>query len=55
MKTFKGNARKATELLLALIPRIAAEDWADTQAELQVRVHYQGLSKGRVLQTVSFY
>lgn len=40
MKTFKANACKATELLLAVIPRIAAEDWADTLAELQVRVHY---------------
>lgn len=40
MKTFKANARKATELLLAVIPRIAAEDWVDTLAELQVRVHY---------------
>ena len=36
MKTFKENARKATNLLLTVIPQIAAEDWSDTLAELQV-------------------
>ena len=35
MKTFKENARKATDLLLFVIPRIAAKDWSDTLAEMQ--------------------
>ncbi|KAL8583792.1 hypothetical protein ACOMHN_036427 [Nucella lapillus] len=35
VKTFKENAKRAIDVLLAAIPCIAQEDWADTLAEKQ--------------------
>ena len=38
MKTLKENSFKATNLILAAIPFIAAEDWTDTIKSLEVCV-----------------
>ena len=36
MKTFQENSQKAKNLLVAVIPRIRAEDWSETLSGLRV-------------------
>lgn len=39
LKTLKGNANKATSILLSAIPQIGSMEWTDTLQTLKVSTH----------------
>lgn len=48
LKTLKGNANKATSILLTAIPQIGSMEWTDTLHTLKVSTHMRLMSTGAV-------
>jgi len=46
LKTLKGNANKATSILLTAIPQIASMEWTDTLQTLKVSTYMRLMSTG---------
>ncbi|NWT43042.1 MTAP phosphorylase, partial [Chroicocephalus maculipennis] len=46
LKTLKGNANKATSILLTAIPQIGSMEWTDTLHTLKVSTHMRPMSTG---------
>lgn len=46
LKTLKGNANKATSILLTAIPQIGSMEWTDTLHTLKVSKHMRLMSTG---------